>query len=142
MAKAKQKPCRRPITRRRNAAKRLRSQWESAIGRLSSDRASSSRHISRCLLWLSIEWQLEAPPKIGPTPSEALADYCNRHRISYGWMLGGCLHGLKRMVDERRGREAAVIRTENIAARYAQLSPGDQAIVTAELRRILAERDQ
>ncbi|MGY3119651.1 hypothetical protein ACVWXQ_003588 [Bradyrhizobium sp. S3.14.4] len=40
------------------------------------------------------------------------------------------------------GREAAVIRTENIAARYAQLSPGDQAIVTAELRRILAERDQ
>src|SRR3954471_20071177 len=103
MAKAKQKPSRltirrRIITRRRNMAKRR----ESPIGRLSEDGASSPRNIRRWLSWLAIEWHLEAPPKIGRGPSEALADYCTRHRISFDWMLGGCLKGLKRMVDERR----------------------------------------
>jgi hypothetical protein len=42
---------------------------------------------------------------VGRTPSEDLAEYCRRHRISFDWMLGGCLMDLKKMVDERRGRE-------------------------------------
>ena len=60
------------------------------------------------------------------------------------WMLGGCLKGLKSIVDERRDREAGVpTQAERIAAKYAQLSPEEKAIVTAEIRRIIAEeRDQ
>lgn len=50
--------------------------------------------------------------------------------------------GLKKMVDERRGRETQLRSAEQIAARYAQLSPEDQAIVTAEIKRIIGERDQ
>ncbi|MCP3370787.1 hypothetical protein [Bradyrhizobium cajani] len=143
MARAKQKqPSRRAITRRRNAAKRLRKRRETALGRLSSDGASSSRHIARRLQWLANDWGIEAPPKVGPTMSEALAGYCNRHRISYDWMLTGSLSGLKQMVDARRTRLAAVPSPSALVAKYAQLTPEHQAIVTAEIRRILAERDQ
>ncbi|MBR0721181.1 hypothetical protein [Bradyrhizobium manausense] len=39
--------------------------------------------------------------------SEELSDYCQRYRISYDWMLTGCLKGLKQMMDEQRGRAAA-----------------------------------
>jgi hypothetical protein len=46
------------------------------------------------------------------------------------------------MMDERRGRETVATQAANIAAKYAQLSPAHQAILTAELSRILAERDQ
>ncbi|WP_409190852.1 hypothetical protein [Bradyrhizobium sp. RDM4] len=46
------------------------------------------------------------------------------------------------MVDERRGRAAAVPSTATIVAKYNQLSPEDQATVTAKIKRILAERDQ
>ena len=53
-------------------------------------------------------------------------------------MLGGCPNGLKRMVDERRDREAGVpTQAERIAAKYAQLSPENQAIFTAGIRRII-----
>ncbi|MET4034428.1 hypothetical protein ABIB94_008336 [Bradyrhizobium sp. JR7.2] len=145
MAKAKQKPGSRQravSTRRRNAARRLSKCRESSIGRLSTDGASSPRNINRRLAWLAIEWKIDAPPRVGRTPSEALAEYCRRHRISFDWMLGGCLKGLKKMVDERRGRAAAVPSPETMVAKYAQLSPEQQAIVTAEIYRIMAERDQ
>ncbi|WP_426615784.1 hypothetical protein [Bradyrhizobium sp. McL0616] len=138
MAKAKQKPSRRAMTRRRNVAKRR----ETAEGRLNEDGASSSRHISRRLLWLAIEWHLEAPPKVGRSMSEALSDFCQDNRISFDWMLSGCLKGLKQMMDERRGRETMATQAANIAARYAQLSPAQQAIVSTEICRILAERDE
>ncbi|MET4018133.1 hypothetical protein [Bradyrhizobium sp. S3.2.12] len=142
MAKAKPSPSRRRavITRRRNTARRKRR--ESPIGRLSTDGASSPRNINRRLQWLAVEWTLDSPPRVGRTPSEDLVEYCRRHRISFDWMLGGCLKGLKWMVDERRGREAQIPSAEGIAVRYAQLSPEDQAIVTAEIHRIMAERDQ
>ena len=57
-------------------------------------------------------------------------------------MLVGCLKGLKKMTDERRAREAVATQAANIAAKYARLTPEHQAIVSAELRRLLAERDQ
>lgn len=142
MAKAKQKPTRRAITRSRNTARRLQERRQSPIGRLSTDGASSPRNINRRLAWLAVEWKLDAPPRVGRTPSEDLADYCQRHRISFDWMLGGCLMGLKKMVDERRGREAVVPSPATIVAKYAQLSPEQQAIVTAEIYRIMADRDQ
>ncbi|WP_234685314.1 hypothetical protein [Bradyrhizobium monzae] len=85
---------------------------------------------------------MEAPPKIGRGPSEALADYCRRHRISFDWMLTGCPVDLKKMVDERCGREAAVLSTSSLFAKYAKLTPEHQAIMTAEIHRILAERDE
>lgn len=143
MAKAKQKPSRltirrRIITRRRNLAKRR----ESPIGRLSEDGASSSRNISRRLLWLAAEWHLEAPPKIGRRLPQAVGDYCIRHRISFDWMLTGCPVDLKKMIDDRRGRQAVAAEAANVAAAYAQLTPAQQAVVTIEIRRILAERDQ
>lgn len=141
MAKAKQRqPSRRAITRRRNMARSKRR--ETPLGRLSTDGASSPRNISRRLLWLAIEWRLEAPPKIGRSPSDALADYCRHHRISFDWMLTGCPADLKKMIDWRREREASVCSTERIGAIYAQLTPERQAIVTAEIQRILAERDR
>lgn len=143
MAKAKQKQAsRRAITRRRNAAKRLRIERKSAVGRLSTDGASSPRNISRRLMWLATEWRLGAPPKVGRDPSEALADYCRRHRISFDWMLTGCPVDLKKMMDERRGREAVAAQAANIAAAYADLSLEQKTIVSAEIRRILAEREQ
>ncbi|WP_409190359.1 hypothetical protein [Bradyrhizobium sp. RDM4] len=46
------------------------------------------------------------------------------------------------MVDDRRGRAAAVPSTATIVAKYNQLSPEDQATVTVKIKRILAERDQ
>ncbi|MDH2343241.1 hypothetical protein [Bradyrhizobium sp. SSUT77] len=142
MTKAKQKLSRQRavITRRRNAARRKRR--ESPIGRLSTDGASSPRNINRRLQWLAVEWMLDAPPKVVRSPSEALVGYCTRHGISFDWMLEGCLKGLKRMMDARRGRAAAVPSTAAMVAKYAQLSPEDQAIVTAEITRIMAERDQ
>ncbi|MCK1337398.1 hypothetical protein IVB38_15500 [Bradyrhizobium sp. 38] len=142
MAKAKKESTGRTVTRRRNTARRLSKRRESPIGRLSTDGASSPRNINRRLQWLAVEWRLDAPPRVGRTLSEAVADYCQRHRISFDWMLGGCLIGLKKMVDERRGRETQMPTAEQIGARYAQLSPEDQAIVTAKIKRILAARDQ
>ena len=91
---------------------------------------------------LAIEWGLERARRVGRTCSEELADYCRRHGISFDWMLVGCLKGLKKMTDERRAREAVATRAANIAAKYARLTPEHQAIVSAELRRLLAERDQ
>ncbi|WP_426608988.1 hypothetical protein [Bradyrhizobium sp. McL0616] len=74
--------------------------------------------------------------------SEKLSDYCRDNRISFDWMLTGCLKGLKQMMDERRGRETVATQAANIAARYARLSPAQQMIITTEIRRILAERDE
>ncbi|WP_426608966.1 hypothetical protein [Bradyrhizobium sp. McL0616] len=48
-------------------------------------------------MWLAIESQLEAPPKVGRTTTEALSDYCRDNRISFDWMLTG----LKKMADAR-----------------------------------------
>jgi hypothetical protein len=140
MAKAKQKPSSRAITRRRNTARRLSKQWETPLGRLGADGASSPHNINRRLSWLAVEWKLDPPPRVGRTPSEDLADYCQHHRISFDWMLGGCLMGLKKMVDERRGRAATIPGAATMVAKYAQLSPEQQAIVTAEIHRIMAER--
>ncbi|MGY4409133.1 hypothetical protein ACVWW4_000869 [Bradyrhizobium sp. LB7.1] len=142
MANAKKKPSSRAVARRRNTARRRSKRRESPIGRLSTDGASSPRNINRRLQWLAVEWKLDAPPTVSRTPSEDLVEYCRRHRISFDWMLGGCLIGLKRMVDDRRGRQTQPPSAEQIGARYAQLSPRDQAIVTAEIKRILAERDR
>ncbi|WLB24136.1 hypothetical protein [Bradyrhizobium japonicum] len=64
-----------------------------------------------------------------------MADYCTHHRISFDWMLTGCPVDLKKMVDERRGREAAVLSTATLMAKYAQLTPEHQAIMTAEVHR-------
>lgn len=142
MAKAKQKPSQRTITRRRNASRRLAKRRQSPLGRLISDGASTARNINRRLLWLANEWRLEAPPKVGNTVSEELAGYCGKHHINFDWMLDGCLNGLKQMTDDRRGRDRAAQSTAAILAKYAQLTPEHQAIVTAELHRMLAERDQ
>jgi hypothetical protein len=101
--------------------------------------SSFARRIAIAIAFLS--WIAPAP-KVGRGPSEELASYCSRHHISFDWMLGGCLIGLKRMTDERRGREMELTRAKRFAATYAQLSPEDQAIITAKLRRIMAERDQ
>jgi DNA-binding FrmR family transcriptional regulator len=66
--------------------------------------------------------------------------------IEWGWRrlqrFTGSLRVLKDMMDERRGRETVATQAANIAAKYAQLSAAHQAILTAELSRILAERDQ
>ncbi|BBO06307.1 hypothetical protein SG09_56570 [Bradyrhizobium ottawaense] len=56
-------------------------------------------------------------------------------------MLGRCLTVLKKMVDERRGRERRPQCAADIVARCAQLLPEQKAIVTVEIHRILAERD-
>lgn len=142
MAKAKQKPSRREILRRRTLAKNLRKRRESPLGRLSEDGASSPGNINRRLQWLAAEWKLDAPPAAGRTPSEKLGSYCRRHRISFDWMLTGCPADLKKMVDERRSREAVARVAAELAAAYDQLSIEQKTIVTAEIRRILAERDQ
>ncbi|MEY9588752.1 hypothetical protein ABIA06_001043 [Bradyrhizobium yuanmingense] len=138
-AVAKEKPITRAgITRRRNAAKRRRLRFRTPLGRLDADGASSAQNNNRCLLWLAIEWGLERAPKVGPAPSAELCDYCRKHGINVDWILDGDLRGLKRMIDERRGHQ----RDERaLLARYAQLTPEHQLIVTAEINRILAERD-
>ncbi|SCB32251.1 hypothetical protein GA0061099_1004759 [Bradyrhizobium yuanmingense] len=103
-------------------------------GRLDADGASSAQNNNRRLLWLAIEWGLERAPKVGAE----LCDYCRKHGINVDWILDGDLRGLKRMIDERRGHQ----RDERaLLARYAQLTPEHQLIVTAEINRILAERD-
>jgi len=80
---------------------------------------------------------------VGRAASEEVAEYCSRHNISFDWMLGGCLKGLKKMTDERRGQEAAAsLSTARFLAKYAGLTPEHKAIVTAEIHRILAERNQ
>ncbi|MCK1287088.1 hypothetical protein IVB41_24575 [Bradyrhizobium sp. 44] len=114
---------------------------ESALGRLISDGASSSRQISRRLQWLAAEWGIEAPPKVGRTMSEKLTAYCKRHGISFDWMLDGSLAVLKKMVDERRRQEALALPAAVIVARYQQLDPEQKAEVTAEIYRIMAEHD-
>lgn len=143
MAKAKQKkPSSRTLKRRRTLARNLRKRRERPLGRLIEDGAGSPRNISRRLLWLAIEWHLETPPKIGRSPSQALTDYCSRHRISFDWMLTGCPVDLKKMMEDRRGREAVAAQAANVAATYAHLTPAQQAIVSIQISRILAERDQ
>jgi hypothetical protein len=129
MARARQKPgkpSRRAITRRRNAAKRLRR--ASPLGRLTTDGACSPQQIKRRLLWLAIEWQLDAPPKVGLSPSEELTDYCRRHGISFDWMLYGDLKGLQRMMNWRLGRAAAAA-PASLRDKLASLSESEREII-------------
>ncbi|HEV2156366.1 hypothetical protein [Bradyrhizobium sp.] len=141
MATSKQKPSRRAITRRRNAARRLQKSRETPLGRLGSDGASSPRNINRRLLWLAIEIGLEAPPKVGRTMSGEFADYCMRHRINYDWMLDGCLKGLKQMMDERRGRTVA-LSPSSFTDKLARLSETERELVLKTIQEMLPEHRQ
>ena len=143
MAKAKRKQStRRAINRRRKPARRASTRQETPHDRLTTDGAASPHNIQPPPAVDRERMGLDAPPKVGRAVSEDLARCCNRHRISYDWMLGGCLNGLKKMVDERRRRERAALSTAAMVAMYALLTPEHQAIFTAKLNRILAERNQ
>lgn len=123
------------ITRRRNAAKRR----ETAMGRLGEDGASSPEHINGRLLWIAIEWMLDAPPKVGRTPS--LADYCLRHRISFDRMLYGCLKGFRKMVEEPRSRTAAAS-PSSLSNKFARLSESERELLLKTVEQMLPEGHQ
>lgn len=79
MAKSKQKPSSRAVTRRRKSARRLSKRRESPIDRLRTDGASShATSTGACNGSRSSGSSMRRPGLAGP-PSEDLAEYCRRH---------------------------------------------------------------
>jgi hypothetical protein len=67
--------------------------------------------------------------------------FCEKHKVSYDWLLCGDLKGLHRMTGKPCAGVSTVERiVERIMEKYGRLSPDQQTIVTEEVDRMLAEQ--
>jgi hypothetical protein len=125
------------MTRRRNAAKRLRAGCATPAGRLGADGCSSPLHMNRRALWLATEWHLPRWPKIGRTPTLAVAKYCKTHGVSLEWLLEGDLKGLQWMMQARRKGQAAPT-PESLREKLARLSESEQDYIRKMVDHLIA----
>ena len=131
------------LTRKRNEARRRTQRRKSAEGRLSTDGACSVERISNRLRWLAHEWQLSDDiPPVKSAMTEELADFVQKHGISFEWLLTGKLQNLQQMMLTRapRGRLPFLTSAEDLKQACAALSPEQRDIVAREVDRLLEER--
>jgi hypothetical protein len=120
-----------------NAARRR------AFDRLERDGAHSTAALQRRVRALAQERSI--PPadihklmyKRISTPD--VMKFCEKHKVSYDWLLCGDLKGLQRMTSERKLCEAVPI-ADRIMQKYRNLSPVLQVIVEETVDRLLEER--
>lgn len=93
-------------TRRRNAARRLNQRRSTAAGRLSVDGATSKDAIRRRILALAYERKLPKAEfaKALTCQTFQVAEFVERHRLSFDWLYFGDLKGLLWMTNDRRAR--------------------------------------
>ena len=139
MAKTTRKSSRLALTRRRNAAKRLRAQRNSALGRLDADGASASNQINRRALWLASEWQLPRCPRIGRTLTKPLVDYCQAYGVRLEWLVHGNLRSLQQMMETRRMGPAAVT-SDSLREKFGCLSESEREIVRKKVDELMEGR--
>jgi hypothetical protein len=106
MSSRNAKPSKLARTRRRNAARRLRKRRSTPHGRLAEDGATSKEAVRRRILALAYERKLPKAEfaKALTCSTFAVAQFADRHRLSYDWLLLGDLKGLLRMTNDRRAR--------------------------------------
>ena len=66
--------------------------------------------------------------------------FCEKHKVSFDWLLCGDLKGLQRMTSERKLCNQAVPIADGLMQKYRNLSPALQAIVEETVDRLLEER--
>jgi hypothetical protein len=92
----------RALTRRRNAAFRLRQRRKTPLGRLHTDGSCKPENIHRRLLWLAYERQIPEKQLPKTTRDDDLLDFAERYHISLDWLICGDLKGLHRMMGKPR----------------------------------------
>jgi hypothetical protein len=115
-----------------------------AFDRLERDGAHSTAALQRRVRALAQERNI--PPadfhklmyKRPSTPDVMV--FCEKHKVSYDWLLCGDLKGLQRMTSERKLCNQAVPTADGLMQKYRNLPPVLQAIVEETVDRLLAER--
>jgi hypothetical protein len=115
-----------------------------AFDRLEKDGAHSTAALQRRVRALAHERNI--PPadfaklmyKRVSTP--AVMAFCEKHKVSFDWILGGDLRGLQRMTSERKLCNQAVPTADRLMQKYRNLSPEQRQIVAREVDRLLEER--
>jgi hypothetical protein len=115
-----------------------------AFDRLERDGAHSTAALQRRVRALAQERNI--PPadfhklmyKRPSTPDVMV--FCEKHKVSYDWLLCGDLKGLQRMTSERKLCNQAVPIADGLMQKYRNLPPVLQAIVEETVDRLLAER--
>jgi hypothetical protein len=95
------------------------------------------------LQWLAHEWRLsDELPQVKRTMTEELADFVQKHGISFEWLITGKLEHLRQMMLSRapRGRLPFLTSAEDLKQACATLSAEQRQIVAEEVRRMLEER--
>ena len=115
-----------------------------AFDRLERDGAHSTAALQRRVRALAQERNIPAADfhklmyKRPSTPDVMV--FCEKHKVSYDWLLSGDLKGLQRMTSERKLCNQAVPTADRLMQKYRNLSPVLQAIVAREVDRLLEER--
>jgi hypothetical protein len=115
-----------------------------AFDRLERDGAHSTAALQRRVRALAQERNIPAADfhklmyKRPSTPDVMV--FCEKHKVSYDWLLCGDLKGLQRMTSERKLCNQAVPTADGLMQKYRNLSPELQAIVAREVDRLLAEQ--
>jgi hypothetical protein len=112
-----------------------------ALQRLGRDGATSIPAVQRRILALAAERSI--PPadfhKLmykRPT-TQAVMDFCEKHKVSFDWLLCGDLKGLQRMTLEARAVAAGAPTVERLMKKYSRLTPEHRRIVEEEVDRLL-----
>jgi hypothetical protein len=115
-----------------------------AFSRLERDGAHSTAALQRRVRALAQERNIPAADfhklmyKRPSTP--AVMTFCEKHKVSYDWLLCGDLKGLQRMTIERKLGNQAVPIVDRIMQKYRKLPPVLQAIVEETVDRLLEEQ--
>ena len=115
-----------------------------AFRRLERDGAHSTAALQRRVRALAEERNI--PPadfhklmyKRPSTP--AVMVFCEKHKVSYDWLLCGDLKGLQRMTSERKLCNQAVPTADGLMQKYRNLSPVLRTIVEETVDRLFEER--
>jgi hypothetical protein len=115
-----------------------------AFERLEKDGAHSTAAMQRRVRALAQERNIPAADfhklmyKRPSTP--ACMEFCEKHKVSYDWLLAGDLKGLQRMTIERKLCNQAVPIVDRFMQKYRNLSPVEQAIIDETVDRLLEQQ--
>jgi hypothetical protein len=115
-----------------------------AFDRLERDGAHSTAALQRRVRALAQERNIPAADfhklmyKRPSTPDVMV--FCEKHKVSYDWLLCGDLKGLQRMISEHKLCNQAVPIADRLMQKYRNLSPVLQAIVEETVDRLFEER--
>ncbi|MEH2546673.1 hypothetical protein V1283_003318 [Bradyrhizobium sp. AZCC 2262] len=106
MSNRKAKPSKLALTRRRNATRRLKQRRSTPAGRLAEDGSTSKEAMRRRILALAYERKLPEKEfaKALTCQTFHVAEFAERHRLSFDWLYFGDLKGLLWMTNDRRAR--------------------------------------